>query len=326
MTQGSENRTLSAMLEEDREQVLSRLQADRTPEAAVRVLEQETDRLMYRTAEWDAAPVRGAGAGTDAAAYGDTGRAQQVLKVVKNSLPLVGAVNDTEVWQKSSGQQNARGRRIPLPAIALLAAGAVCVFAGLIGQSAAGALLKPMCVVWCLIGCVLLAAGGWMAGRGSRKGGEDSAGSSFGRTSRYAAGDEISQNFLIDPESVWHVYRAMMLTADHSLDEMQEQERALLTMNGTGAGQVPAKEEIEFFSELLENAYARLARDGGDAQAREQVEYIRYYLHTKGIETVDYTPQDKARFECLPSGGAERTLRPALMSGTVVIRKGLAAV
>ena len=119
MTQGSENRTLSAMLEEDREQVLSRLQADRTPEAAVRVLEQETDRLMYRTAEWNAEP----------------GRAQQVLQVLKNSLPLVGAVNDTEVWQKSSGQQSARGKKVPLPAIALLAAGAVCVFAGLIGQS-----------------------------------------------------------------------------------------------------------------------------------------------------------------------------------------------
>ena len=310
MTQGSENRTLSAMLEEDREQVLSRLQADRTPEAAVRVLEQETDRLMYRTAEWNAEP----------------GRAQQVLQVLKNSLPLVGAVNDTEVWQKSSGQQSARGKKVPLPAIALLAAGAVFVFTGLIGQSASGAALKPMCAVWCLIGCFLLAAGGWLAGRGNRKGTEDGAGRSFGRTLRYAAGDEISRNFLIDPESVWHVYRAMMLTADHSLDEMQEQERALLGAKDAGDEQAPSKEEIEFFSELLENAYARLARDGGDAQAREQVEYIRYYLHTKGIETVDYTPQDKARFECLPSGGEERTLRPAMMSGTAVIRKGLAAV
>lgn len=307
MTERKEAQTLSMLLDEDRELVLSRLQADRTPGAALRVLEQETDRLMLRAGELPAETI-------------GAGGAQQLLQVVKNALPLVGAVTETELWQKQTGRERMRFR-LSLPSVLLLAGGAVCVLAGLIGQSAAGLVLRPMSLLWSAAGCLLLAGGGYLAGRGGRTGAGSTRGS--GQNGQTA---ETAQNFLVDPDGVWHVYKGMMLTADHSLEQVQARARALEEKQ-TGAAERPLpKTETEFYAELLENAYARLRHTPSDAPAREQVEVIRYYLHAKGIETLDYTPQDAARFECLPGSGQAQTLRPALVSGTTLLRKGLAAV
>lgn len=75
--------SLSQLLEQDKEQVFASLQADRESGRARQVLEKETDRLMYRAAR--------------AADSSSRSRAVQgMLQVVKNTLPLLESVTDTE--------------------------------------------------------------------------------------------------------------------------------------------------------------------------------------------------------------------------------------
>ena len=57
----------------------------------------------------------------------------------------------------------------------------------------------------------------------------------------------------------------------------------------------------------------------------EQIDYIRYYLHTTGIDVTDYSPEHASWFELLP-GGQTLTIRPALTMDGTVLRKGIVSV
>ena len=303
-----ENReTLAGLLEQDREQVVGSLRAQRTSAQAREILERETDRLMLRSAA----------SMTDA-----SGRqaVQGLLRVIKNTLPFLESVSETEVWEKHSDGEK-QGLHLSLPSVLSLAAGLVCTAGALIGQSLAGRVLRPGAVLITLAGSALLAFGGYLAGGGRKRG----ADGTVLPGARQGAGDrDAVQTFLVDPDQVWHVLQGIALTADRLLEEAQESEKDAGALN---AAQNPLqKQELSFFLELLENAYARQQQDPEDASLREQVESIRYYLHTRGIDTEDYSEEKAQMFEVLPSGGASATLRPALVRDGRLIRKGLAAV
>lgn len=288
--------SLSQLLEQDKEQVFASLQADRESGRARQVLEKETDRLMYRAAR--------------AADSSSRSRAVQgMLQVVKNTLPLLESVTDTEVWEKSASSASGRKRRVSAAAIASFAAGLFCIVAGLFSQASAGKVVSPGAVLWAAGGCVLLALGGYLTGRG--RGGSE------------RAKPEVTYSFLVDPARVWHVLQGIVLTADHSLEEAEEYAR-LESSSQMGEAAGLDKEELAFFSELLENAYARRRKSPDDAALAEQVESIRYYLHSRGVETEDYSERSAGWFEVLPSGGGNVTIRPAMLHEGVLIRKGLA--
>lgn len=288
--------SLSQLLEQDREQVCASLQADRKSSRARQVLEKETDRLMYRAARM-----------TD---DGSRSRAVQgMLQVVKNTLPLLESVTDTEVWEKNAPQVSGRKSRVSIPGIVSFAAGLFAVAAGLFSQASAGKVLSLGAVLWAVGGCALLVLGGYLTGRGSA-----------GKKQREP---EKTYSFLVDPAQVWHVLQGIVLTADHSLEEAEQYARIEASSEGS-ASAVLDKDELAFFSELLENAYARRRKAPDDAALREQVESIRYYLHSRGVETEDYSEQSAGWFEVLPSGGGNVTIRPAMLHDGVLIRKGLA--
>ena len=79
-----EEQSLAAFFEQDKDMVMAQLSADRTQENAVRVLEKETDRLMYRAGAFDArkAPA-----------------AQGMLQVLKSALPLTATVSEAQTWE-----------------------------------------------------------------------------------------------------------------------------------------------------------------------------------------------------------------------------------
>ena len=288
--------SLSQLLEQDKEQVFASLQADRESGRARQVLEKETDRLMYLAAR--------------AADSSSRSRAVQgMLQVVKNTLPLLESVTDTEVWEKSASSASGRKRRVSAAAVASFAAGLFCIVAGLFSQASAGKVVSPGAVLWAAGGCVLLALGGYLTGRG--RGGLE------------GAKPEVTYSFLVDPARVWHVLQGIVLTADHSLEEAEEYAR-LESSSQAGESAGLDKEELAFFAELLENAYARRRKAPDDAALAEQVESIRYYLHSRGVETEDYSEQSAGWFEVLPSGGGNVTIRPAMLHEGALIRKGLA--
>jgi hypothetical protein len=110
---------------------------------------------------------------------------------------------------------------------------------------------------------------------------------------------------------------------DHSL-EQRKVASSLAQDAGMGTEQMQ-KTDLQFFAELLENAYARRRQSPGDDVLEEQVENIRYYLHAKGIETEEYSGQSAVWFELLPADMEAVTIRPALIQNGILIMKGLAA-
>lgn len=289
--------TLASLLDRDRGQVCSSLQTDRSSDNARKVLEKETDRLMYLAAQGTQDPARSMAV-------------QGMLQVVRNTLPFLESVNETEVWEKSSAGKDGRKFRITVPAAAALIAGLVLAVIGVFSQASAGKILSPLALLWTAAGCAVLALGGWLAGRGMDRGEKNVP--------------EVSHTFLVDPAQVWHVLQGVVLAADHSLEEAGEYARLSEPETAGQAGNILAKEELAFFCDLLENAYASRRKDPQDEALAEQVESIRYYLHLRGIDTEDYSESTARWFEMLPSDGTRATIRPALLHSGILLRKGLA--
>ncbi len=285
--------------------VMAQLSADRTQENAVRVLEKETDRLMYRAGAFDArkAPA-----------------AQGMLQVLKSALPLTATVSEVQTWEKSAKKDAGKGSVRP-PALSVVCgiAGILCVIAGLIGPGAFSGFTRIFQVLWTAAGCALLLAGGYLAGRGRRMEGRQKTGSAR------AQDEEIQQTFLVDQARIWHILQGTLLGADHSLETARELFAGAASEGSRDASGSLKKADLQFFCELLENAYALRRQFPQDAAIAEQVESIRYYLHERGIETVDYSRQDGKWFELLPGDDEAVTIRPAFLQDSVVVMRGIAS-
>ena len=285
--------------------VMAQLSADRTQENAVRVLEKETDRLMYRAGAFDArkAPA-----------------AQGMLQVLKSALPLTATVSEVQTWEKSAKKDVGKGSVRP-PALSVVCgiAGILCVIAGMIGPGAFSGFTRIFQVLWTAAGCVLLLAGCYLAGRGRRMEGRQKTGSAR------AQDEEIQQTFLVDQARIWHILQGTLLGADHSLETARELFAGAASEGSRDASGSLKKADLQFFCELLENAYALRRQFPQDAAIAEQVESIRYYLHERGIETVDYSRQDGKWFELLPGDDEAVTIRPAFLQDSVVVMRGIAS-
>ena len=86
------------------------------------------------------------------------------------------------------------------------------------------------------------------------------------------------------------------MVVDRNLELAQEEEsyarRKAADTAGAEGGIGLSADEIELFSGLLEMA---------DADSPQMAADIRYYLHKKDVEAVDWTPQYAAWFERLPA-------------------------
>ena len=110
-----------------------------------------------------------------------------------------------------------------------------------------------------------------------------------------------------------------VLHGDRAVSSLKEDEE-IRAAGEAQAGENPlSEEEIELFSLVLEKAYT-----SRDPDARETAGAVRFYLHGRGIEAEDFTGENAQMFEVLPAVRTG-TIRPALMRGGKLIRKGLAS-
>ena len=65
---------------------------------------------------------------------------------------------------------------------------------------------------------------------------------------------------------------------------------------------------------------------GRDEMAMRSLSLAEEYLRMLGVEAVLYAPESDAMFDRLPTVGAARTVRPALVKDGKVLRRGVAAV
>lgn len=288
--------SLVALLDEDKEMVLTNLNGDRTLPAAQQALEKAVDRVMYRYVELCEDP-----------ALRDS--AQHILQAIKNTLPVMDAVGEVRAWKKQAESARRKGLQMRPMTLAILLAGALLVLASVLGLmfvSRGGALTFLPLLLPVLLGC----GGLFWAG----------AKSAQPPKQRDDAPEAVRTEYLVDVEKAWHCLRGAMLLADGQLERIRE-ERAVQTQReaeATPAGGLSSR-ELELFAELLESAYAAQ----GDG-SRETISAIRFFLHGSGIETADYEPGLESWFEFLPAP-KRGTLRPALVSGGRLIKKGMAS-
>lgn len=291
--------SLVALLDEDREMVLANIARDRALPAAQAALEKEIDRVMYRYVE-----VCGDALLRDSAQY--------ILQAMKNTLPVMDTVGEAKTWKQQYVAPGKEGLKLGGLAMAALLGGAALVLASvtgvLIAGRMAGALTFLKALLPAALGCGALFFAGVRAARpGKRRGAED---------------DEAAMRteFLADGERAWHRLRGAMLLADGQLERIRAEEASRNSQAQADApeGALPPA-ALELFSELLESAYAAGKDSGG-----EQAEAIRFYLHKSQIDVVDYAAGREAWFEFLPAGGTG-TIRPAMVSGGRLLKKGLAS-
>ena len=78
---------------------------------------------------------------------------------------------------------------------------------------------------------------------------------------------------------------------------------------------------LDFLSALME-----AKESGREDLLMDTVADAELTLHRLGIQAVWYSPDKSALFELLPTLGEARTVRPALVSGDHVLRRGVAAI
>ena len=122
-----------------------------------------------------------------------------------------------------------------------------------------------------------------------------------------------------DWDKVCRALRAAALVMDQTLEDAESAER---WASRRAAAETPAlgAPEAELTGELLEGLY------GGDGEyALEKLAAVRRYLKEKGVDAVEYDDAHAQMFDRMPGAGTA-TLRPALVQGGTLLRRGLATV
>ena len=216
----------------------------------------------------------------------------------KNSAGQVSAYQRTSAGPR---KQAGAGFALPLTASVVMAAAAVLVmvFAG------KGSMLT------CLLIALLLTAGSLgLAFYAGRKSGNAPA--------RPTAGEQYFEVSL-DHNKLYHSLLAVLTVVDRNLGEVENAAR----LNMADSAEIRREADtpqLNLLADLLEQAYTQKEEEW----AEEIISEIRFYLHRKGIDTLDYSPDRSKWFDMMPAQ-SDGTLRPALVEDGVLLKKGLAA-
>ena len=290
------------ILETEKDRVMNELKQAAEPSKAQTVLEKLFDRILLQYNE-ECAEERA----RDTARY--------ILQAAKMMIPMISAAGETKVWSRNmDGSGSEGGLRLSVPAIACLAGGAVLLVGTVIWLIASASGGIALYALWGSIPAIILGGGllFWSGRMSLSKGGRKSA----------AAGDQQVE-IMIDPGKIWTCLRAVVLAADKSLHETIEMAAYDKVRMSESAENSLLSEEADLFSGILESAYAEREENPDNPSAQEMISQIRYYLHCKDVEIVEYGGGKREWFELLP-GKEPVTLRPALVRDGALIRKGLA--
>ena len=249
------------LLEQDKERLLQRLESAGQPQEAIRIMEDEVSRILYK--------------------YNQDCQDERVSEEALYSLQTVQAA-------------------LPTASVVMAAAAVlVMVFAG------KGSMLT------CLLIALLLTAGSLgLAFYAGRKSGNAPA--------RPAAGEQYYEVSL-DSNKLYHSLLAILTVVDRNLGEVENASR--LTMADSAEIRREADTpQLNLLADLLEQAYTQREEEW----AEEIISEISFYLHRKGIDTLDYSPDRSKWFDMMPAQ-SDGTLRPALVEDGVLLKKGLAA-
>ena len=289
--------TIYEFLEKDKERFLQRLSSASGAERVIQICEEELNRILLQFNE----------ANTDKRTGEEAWYAMQTARA---ALPLLDTAGEAKIYNLASRQEERKiSRGVTLP----LAAG--------IGSTAGGALLLALgaghiaALTLFPVSALLLIAG---------MGGIFLAGRKSAGTAMPQVPGEVIVKAETDSEKVYHSLSMMLNVVDHNLEEVSRKaalsapESGIPGLSDQGASPLK-KDELQLLSGLLESAYSRPE----EAYARDMISEIRFYLHRRGVELVEYSLDTASLFDRMPAP-SDRTIRPALKSGTLVLVRGLA--
>ena len=288
---------LKDLLEQDREPLLRALAGAETAESAISVMDRELTRLqnLFQQENEDLQVA-------DEASF--------ALQAARGALSFADSTGETVVYERRESPEEKQSSS-RLAEKGMTAAGMLmCVFAVLFGTAAGGA-SRPFWVMPSVL--CLMAAGLFCVIRGRR-----SLKLPVHGKSRNEAGKKPLVLVRPDGDKLFHSLLALLTFYDGRMEELQGRTGKQALGDKTASGMLETEEQ-SMLCRLLELLYGRKE----DPQAAEMIGELRYYLHRKRIEAVDYTPEHGNWFDVMPSSARE-TLRPALVQEGVLLAKGLA--
>jgi hypothetical protein len=289
---------MTELLEKDKDKLLTELSAAASAEKAIKVLENEIDKLLLKHNEQCETDRE-----RESAAY--------MMQAVRLSLPLIDSNGKIKVWESGhTSDEDTGGSFKPSFLILLIVGLALCIFGFgplmMDAYTAAAANARDQVLLHggaTVVGLIALYFSGYMYSRPKKAGKK-----------------EYQVDIRVDADRIYRNFRTTILSVDQSLEEIRAAERwQAREKAGTIEGRTVSQSELDLFSDLLAAAYS-----GDPEYALEKVEQIKYFLHRNQIEVVDYSKDTAQYFDLMP-GNAPATIRPALVAQGGLLRKGLAA-
>ncbi len=218
-------------------------------------------------------------------------RASALMEVMVQDMTLVDSLADVKIYEKVSAEKKKRSVKVYFFAIA----GLVSFVIGLVLNG------FHQNVPWLVLLGVLSLFLFYMSGRSENK-------------AEKKAEVEISY----DGEKIYaHLLKTCMVM-DQLLSEVKSEEKTSQRHQTEKEIENADQKELSLIGSLLEQAYG----DKDNSVSENVISEIRYYLHARGIDMLEYSPEHADCFDILP--GKEGTMRPALIKAGVVLKKGLA--
>ena len=289
---------MTELLEKDKDKLLTELSAAASAEKAIKVLENEIDKLLLKHNEQCETDRE-----RESAAY--------MMQAVRLSLPLIDSNGKIKVWESGHRSDEDTGGSFKPSFLILLIVGlALCVFGFgplmMDAYTAAAANARDQVLLHggaTVVGLIALYFSGYMYSRPKKAGKK-----------------EYQVDIRIDADRIYRNFRTTILSVDQSLEEIRAAERwQAREKAGTIEGRTVSQSELDLFSDLLAAAYS-----GDPEYALEKVEQIKYFLHRQQIEVVDYSKENEKYFDLMP-GSKTVTIRPAMVAQGGLLKKGLAS-
>lgn len=289
---------MTELLEKDKDKLLTELSAAASAEKAIKVLENEIDKLLLKHNEQCETDRE-----RESAAY--------MMQAVRLSLPLIDSNGKIKVWESGhTSDEDTGGSFKPSFLILLIVGLALCVFGFgplmMDAYTAAAANARDQVLLHggaTVVGLIALYFSGYMYSRPKKAGKR-----------------EYQVDIRIDADRIYRNFRTTILSVDQSLEEIRAAERwQAREKAGTIEGRAVSQSELDLFSDLLAAAYS-----GDPEYALEKVEQIKYFLHRQQIEVVDYSKENEKYFDLMP-GSKMATIKPAMVAQGGLLKKGLAS-
>ena len=283
-------------LESDKESFISSLSQAGTADKASDVLGKEVERLMFRYSSSEESDEA-----RSAAAY--------MLRTTQMAAGLVNTTGEMRVWEADTGT-TAQGSRVSGRSKAMLGGGGACLAVSLISAAAGssgifGILGLPVTIISLAASYLFI----YMAG----------ANKNMPDKKDVKKENKYHVEALVDAERIYRCLHTVVLGIDQNIDEINSSAVWEQTRGENEDTDILPEEETALFSALLEASYS------GDGQfALDQMNKVKYYLYKNGIEVIDYSEDNKAWFDIMPSMKSG-TMRPALVKNGRLIKRGLAA-